>query len=217
MKGVARILRTRFLAGVVVTVPVVVTILALRFVFVNLDALLGPWIANLLGHRVPGLGIIATLVLVLLLGLLATNLVGRRLISQLDRLVSELPLIRTIYNATKDIMATATLSRQSAFREVVMIEHPRKGIYSYGFVTSYVVRPEDGRSQHLANVFIPGPPVPTSGVLVVVPVEELIHLDLSIEEGLKIILSAGMASPGELSERTVLEPTSAQSQRAHRT
>ena len=194
-------IRAKLLAGIVVTVPVVATILALRFLFRNLDALLGPWIANLIGRSIPGLGLAATVLLIFIAGIVATNYVGRRLIAFMERAFSSVPLVRRVYGASKDIVESATLSQRHLLREVVMLEHPRRGAYSYGFVTSYTTRPGADGTQRLANVFIPGPPVPTTGNLVAVPVEELIYLEMSVDAALKLIISLGITAPRELRGR----------------
>lgn len=194
-------IRAKLLAGIVVTVPVVATIVALRFLFRNLDALLGPWIANLIGRSIPGLGLAATVLLIFIAGIVATNYVGRRLIAFMERAFSSVPLVRRVYGASKDIVESATLSQRHLLREVVMLEHPRKGAYSYGFVTSYTTRPGSDGAQQLANVFIPGPPVPTTGNLVAVPVEELVYLEMSVDAALKLIISLGITAPSELRGR----------------
>ncbi|NIN72232.1 MAG: DUF502 domain-containing protein [Gemmatimonadetes bacterium] len=123
MKRLMASVRAKLLAGIVVTVPVVATILALRFLLRNLDDLLGPWIGALIGRSVPGLGLVATFVLVLLAGIVATNLAGRRLIALVERAFTGLPLVRRLYGASKDIVESATLSQRHLLREVVMLEH----------------------------------------------------------------------------------------------
>jgi uncharacterized membrane protein len=201
MKNLMTGIRAKLLAGIVVTVPVVATVLALRFLLRNLDALLGPWIASLIGHSVPGLGLVATVLIVFLAGILATNYAGRRAISLMERAFKGVPLVRRVYGASKDIVESATLSQRHVLREVVMLEHPRKGAYSYGFVTSYTTRHEPDGSRRLANVFIPSPPVPTTGNLVALPVEDLLYMDMSLDEAFKLILSLGITSPLELNGR----------------
>lgn len=194
-------LRARLFAGVVVTVPAVVTILALRFLFQNVDALLGPAIARLIGRDIPGLGFVATVVLVFLAGSIATNVAGRRALGWIESIFTRLPFVRRIYNASKDIVDSATLSQRQVFRDVVLVEFPRVGLHSYGFVTSYTSRATAAGTVRLANVFIPGPPMPTTGVMVVAPVEDLVYLDIPVEAALKLILSAGLAGPAQLVER----------------
>lgn len=115
---------------------------------------------------------------------------------------TEVPLIRRVYGASKDIVESATLSQSRMFKDVVMVEYPRKGVHTYGFVTSYSTRSaEGGQTVKIANVFLPGPPVPTTGLLVAVPVAELIFLDMSVEDALKLILSLGMTAPESLIQR----------------
>jgi uncharacterized membrane protein len=186
-----------FVTGLVVTVPVVATFLALRFLFRSLDGLLGPTVTHLVGREVPGLGLLLTLAIVLVAGASARSFLGRRLVGLGERLIDQVPIARSVYRASREIVETATLSRRQLFREVVMVEYPRPGLYSYGFVTGYTIR----ETERLAHVFIPGPPVPTTGVLVAVPESQLLPLDLSIEDALKLILSGGMVTPAVLRTR----------------
>jgi uncharacterized membrane protein len=181
-----------------VTVPVIATFLALQFLFRWLDGILGPWIAELLGRRVPGLGLVATILLILLMGIVAKNILGRRIIAFGDALVDRVPLVRRIYRTTKEIVDAITLPKKQLFREVVMIEYPRPGIHSYGFVTSYTMLHADGCSEKVANVFLPNPPVPTTGLMVAVPLGQLSYLDVSVDEALKLILSGGVVMPDDL-------------------
>jgi uncharacterized membrane protein len=191
-------LRATFVTGLVVTVPVVATFLALRFLFRSVDGVLGPSVARLTGHEIPGLGLLATLGIVLLAGVAARSFVGRRLVGAGERVIDQVPVVRSIYRASREIVETATLSKRQVFREVVLLEYPRPGLYSYGFVTGHTSRDMNGATRRLAHVFIPGPPVPTTGVLIAVPVESLIVLDLSVEDALKLILSGGMLTPPTL-------------------
>jgi uncharacterized membrane protein len=199
-------LRATFVTGLVVTVPVVATFLALRFLFRSLDGLLGPTVAELTGRELPGLGLLATLAIVLAAGLSARSFVGRRLVHTGERLIDQVPVVRSLYKASRDIVETATLSKRQVFREVVMLEYPRPGLYSYGFVTGYTSREADRGTERLAHVFIPGPPVPTTGHLVAARVEELVYLDMAVEEALKLILSGGMVTPPSLREREPVLP-----------
>lgn len=202
MMSVVAKLRGKFIAGLIVTVPLIATVLALRFLLTTLDSLLGPALSALIGREVPGLGLLATLLLVLVAGIVATNYAGRRVLNRMEKVLATVPLVRRIYGASKDIVESATLARRYVLREVVMLEYPRKGVYSYGFVTSYTNRIGLDGPKRLANVFVPGPPVPTTGLLVAVPIEELTYLDLTVEDALKLILSLGIATPRELHQRS---------------
>ena len=201
MTRLASRLRRMFVTGLVVTVPIVATFLALRFLFRSLDGLLGPTVTRLAGREVPGLGLLLTLAIVLMAGASARSFLGRRLVGLGERLIDRVPVARSVYRASREIVETATLSRRQVFREVVMIEYPRPGLYSYGFVTGYTIREPAGRAERLAHVFIPGPPVPTTGVLVAVPEAQLLRLDMSVEDALKLILSGGMVAPAVLRSR----------------
>jgi len=202
MTPVASRLRRTFVTGLVVTVPVVATFLALRFLFRSLDGLLGPTVTRLVGREVPGLGLLLTLAIVMVAGASARSFLGRRLVGLGERLIDQVPIARSVYRASREIVETATLSRRQVFREVVMIEYPRPGLYSYGFVTAYATREADGEAERVAHVFIPGPPLPTTGVLVAVPESQLRLLDLSVEDALKLILSGGMVTPATLRSRS---------------
>lgn len=192
-------IRPTLIAGLAVTVPAAATFFVLRWLFATLDSVLGPAVAEVLGRRIPGLGVLATLTLVLSVGLLARNYVGARLIAFTEGLFQRLPIVRRIYGATKEITDSAILAKKSAFRDVVLVEYPRPGMYSYGFVTSISNwNDPPSPSRRLAHVFIPGPPVPTSGFLVAVPEEDVVYVDLPVDDALKLVLSAGMAAPKEL-------------------
>lgn len=201
-------LKATFVAGLVVMVPAVATFLTLRFLFQGADGLLAPVVEAALGAHVPGLGVLSTVALILLAGLLVQSFIGRRIVAAGDRAVASVPVVRTIYKASREIIETVTLSRRQVFRDVVLIEHPRKGVYSYGFVTAYTSRLEsDGQPVELANVFIPGPPVPTTGALVAVPTDQLTYLDISVEEAMKLVLSAGLVAPSRLASKPRPAPT----------
>ncbi|MDH3216285.1 MAG: DUF502 domain-containing protein [Candidatus Krumholzibacteria bacterium] len=201
MNMIASYVRNRFFAGVLVVVPIIATFIALRFLFVQIDGLFAPWISELIGRHIPGLGVVVTAVVVLIAGIVASNFLGRRLVRFTDGILGKVPLVRSIHKASKDIVQTATLSRRQVFRDVVMVEYPRRGMHSYGFVTSYATRHGPEGAVEVANVFIPGPPVPTTGALVVLPLKDLFYLDVSVEEALKLVLSGGMVSPRDLRER----------------
>jgi uncharacterized membrane protein len=153
------------------------------------------------GRDIPGLGLIATLLLVLLAGVVASSLVGRKILKIAERVFTEVPLIRRVYGASKEIVSSATLSQERAFKDVVIVEYPRMGTYTYGFVMSYTNIDKGGVSVRLANVFLPGPPLPTTGVLVAVPVEDVVFLDMPTADGLKLILSVGITAPDRLEKR----------------
>jgi uncharacterized membrane protein len=152
------------------------------------------------GVDIPGLGFAAMVLLILLVGFLSRNLVGTFLFRFVDRMISNIPLARVIYSAVRDVMkAFAVGSKEGSFRQVVLVEYPRVGVYTIGFVTNTIEwRPKQGSSTWLVSVYFPHPPNPTSGVMVLVPRSHVIVLDISVEEGLKLALSGGIVAPTRL-------------------
>ena len=198
MKRILSTIRAKFVAGIIVTVPAIVTILALRFLFNTVDNVLGPILGRALGHDIPGLGLVATALLILIMGFTATNLVGRRLVRGWEGMVATLPVVRRIYISAKEFLEAVTSPNRMLFREVVMVEYPRKGIYSYAFVTSYVTLHGPKGPEQVAHVFVSNPPMPTTGTFIAVRLEDLIYLDMPVDTALKLIVSGGIVTPAEI-------------------
>lgn len=189
-------LRTYFLTGLFIVIPLVVTILLLIWAFNQTDAILGGLIFRIFKIRVMGLGLITLLVLITLTGLLAHNYLGRKLISFGENLLHKIPILSKVYGTAKQITETLTKADKNSFRQVVLVEYPRKGIYSPGFLTSEApVTSFTG--QKLITVLIPTVPNPVSGFLIFVPEEDVMVLDMSIEDGFKLIITAGVIQPKE--------------------
>jgi uncharacterized membrane protein len=167
------------------------------------DGILRPHLEEWIGRQVPGLGFISMIVLILLVGLLTRNLIGRLFLAWFENLLRTIPFVRSVYSAIKDLVSAFAMGGKSkTFRQVVMTQYPRPGLYCIGFVTNEMpcTMPDGGRIDFL-NVYIPNPPNPTSGFLVLIPREEAITLNLSIEEGLKLVLSGGIVIPEKLTGR----------------
>jgi uncharacterized membrane protein len=142
---------------------------------------------------IPGFGVVLSLVLLLTTGVLATNLLGQRLVSWGESLLSRIPLVRSIYNAVKQIINTVLSSNGDAFRKVLLIEYPRKGLWSLAFQTGTATQEINTHTnEEMISLFIPTTPNPTSGFLMMIPKKEAIELDMSIEEALKFIISLGV-------------------------
>lgn len=193
-------LRTYFFAGLLVLIPLVVTIGILSWLFNIFDGFLGPYIYDWLGRPMPGLGLIATLVLIFLIGVVTTNIVGRRLMGAVDEALHRIPLVRSIYSMTKQMSDSIFQSRQVGFQQVVLVEYPRRGLYQIGFVTGMMEGPLQQElasrgGERMLNVFIPASPNPMSGYLVIVPERDIQFLGMSVQDGLKLIISGGMAIP----------------------
>jgi len=185
-------LRRRFLAGVLILTPLVVTGWIFWKIFSSVDNILAPLQERYPIIDWPGVGFVVVLVIVLLIGIFAGNFIGRRIISQGERLVYNLPLIRRVYTAVKELSEVFFSDRTTVFREVVLIRYPHKDSFAMAFVT------REGTSffnnltgKKLLNVFVPTTPNPTSGFLLLVPEEEVIRVPVEVEEGLKMVISGG--------------------------
>jgi uncharacterized membrane protein len=198
MKKILGTIRAKFLAGLIVTVPAIVTFLALRFLFNMVDDILGPILGRALGRNFPGLGLVTTTLLILIMGFVATNLVGRRLVRGWEAIVASLPGVRRIYISAKEFLEAVTSPNRMLFREVVLVEYPRKGIFSYAFVTSYVTLHAAKGAERIAHVFVSNPPMPTTGTFIAVPLEDLLYLDMPVETALKLIVSGGIVTPSDV-------------------
>ncbi len=184
-----------FMRGIVVIVPIVITIVVLNMLFNVIDGIISPLIDTLLGYHITGLGFISLILLILIVGLMSKNLFGTFIIKIFDRTFLSLPLARTIYSAIRDLISAFAIgSKSKNFKNVVLVEYPRKGIYSIGFATNELDVKKDEESEAVISVYFPHPPNPTSGVLVFVPRNDVQILNITIEEGLKLVLSGGVVS-----------------------
>lgn len=192
----------RYLAGgLLIWVPLGVTILVLRVLIELMDktlVLLPPAYRpeNLLGVHIPGLGVVLTFIVLLLSGALVANFFGRELLKGWESLLARIPLIRTVYSAVKQVAETVLSDSGQGFKKVLLAEYPRRGVYSLCFQTA---RELGEISERLADdvtcVFVPTTPNPTSGFIVMIPTEELIELDMTVDEALKMIVSLGVVVP----------------------
>jgi uncharacterized membrane protein len=195
-------LRAYFLAGVIVTAPIGITVLLIWQFITFLDGQVGSLLPDrynpesYLPFSVPGLGLLITIAFLTLVGFLAAGLAGRTLVRIGERLLSRMPVVRSVYGTLKQIFETVLAQSSRSFREVVLIEYPRRGIGAIGFVTGPTRGEVQMRSEEeLVNVFLPTTPNPTSGFLLFVPKRDLVHLDMTIEEGIKLVISGGIVTP----------------------
>jgi len=182
-----------FLSGILVVVPVVITILVVRAIFTFLDELLLPYLMPQLGYWVPGIGIIITLFGIYFVGILVTNFVGRKFVSLGEKIVLNIPVAKSIYGSVKQIMETFSFKTEESGKKVVMVEYPKKDIWSIGLVNGEITHPD--KNQMLFNVLILAAINPTSGFFILVPQEKVVHLNISVEEAMKWIVSGGIVTP----------------------
>ncbi|MGK7344205.1 MAG: DUF502 domain-containing protein [Candidatus Nitrospinota bacterium M3_3B_026] len=198
-------IRKIFLTGLLVSLPLVVTVVVFKFVFDTLDNILGPMVTQLLveagapirpTYKIPGVGVVTTLALVFLIGLFTRHWIGRKLWDVGENIVSRIPLIRPVYIGAKQVVDTFAANSSHTFSKVVMLEYPRRGIYCLAFITSDTRgEAQERTAENLVNVFLPTTPNPTSGFLLLVPREDLIIMDMTVEEGIKMIVSGGIVTP----------------------
>ncbi len=200
-------LKKIFITGLAVIIPVGLTLYILTFLINMMDSLLKiiPLKYHpeaLLGFRIPGLGVIVTVALIFVCGLIATSYLGNRIVSSGESLVDKIPFVRTIYQSIKQVSDSMFADRRSGFKKVVLIEFPRKGIYTVGFVTGkpgQEIQSKVGRA--CISVFLPTTPNPTSGYLVIVPEEDMIQVDMTVEEALTYIISVGIVTASDRMKR----------------
>ncbi|PKM45902.1 MAG: hypothetical protein CVV05_06525 [Gammaproteobacteria bacterium HGW-Gammaproteobacteria-1] len=194
-------LRRYLIAGLLIWLPLGVTVLVVRLLVGTMDQtlLLLPERFrpdNLLGFHIPGLGLVLTVLVVLATGMLVANLFGRRLVALWERLLARIPLVRSIYMAVKQLAETMFSSGGQSFRKVLLIEYPRQGLWTLAFQTGTGVGEAQRKTgREVVNVYVPTTPNPTSGFFLMVPVEDVVELDMSVDDGLKMIISMGVVVP----------------------
>ena len=194
--------RRYFITGLLVVIPIWGTYLVLSTLLGVLDGLLGDILKGYSRLYVPGMGIIALVFLIFVIGLLTANFLGRKMVAAWDRLLARVPLVKNIYSAFKHVVDVVSLQGKENFSRVVLIEFPRKGNYSIAFVTGVT----GGEIQKLTperviNVYVPTTPNPTSGYLILVPESEIVPLSMSVEDGMKMIISGGLYTPAPSREK----------------
>ncbi len=205
-------LRKYVIAGLLVWLPLAATVVIIKLVIDLLDKIIlflpleyRP--ESLFGFSIPGFGLILAIGVLLLTGMLATNLLGRQLVSLWEAILSRIPIVRSIYNAVKQIASTVLTSKGKAFRKVVMAQYPRKGIWSIGFLTNDNVAVNcEGMEEDMLTVFLPTTPNPTSGFILLFPKQDIIELDMSVEDGFKFIISIGVVVPDGPIKESLLMP-----------
>ena len=191
-------IRRQFLSGLLVIVPIILTFIVLRFLFRTVDSLLSPLIIKIIRVEIPGLGILATIVIIFIAGIFYTFFGRSRLYSIWELFFIKTPLVKTIYSASKQLMVAITRPDKKAFQQVVLVEYPRKGVYNLGFVANRIESHLKEKPSELIVVFIPTPPTPFSGFVALFPKDDVIVLDLSVEDCIKFFVSGGIASPKKL-------------------
>ena len=185
-------IRNTFLTGLLILIPLATTAYIVYWTFTTLDNFMRPELSRVFGFYVPGMSLIALLSVIFLLGVFGRLTVGKRLIDFVESKLMKIPVVRTIYSATKEASKAILVSETEKIKGVVLVEYPRKGLYAIGFTTGGEISAACKKTgRRLLNVFIPTSPNPTSGLVVLVPEDEVIYLNMSVEDALRIVISGG--------------------------
>jgi len=195
IQGLKKRSKNYFLSGILVVVPIVITIFVVKAIFTFLDELLLPYLMPQLGYWVPGIGIIITFVGIYFIGILVTNFIGRKFISLGEKIVLNIPVAKSIYGSVKQIMETFSFKSEDSGKKVVMVEYPKENVWSIGLVNGEIKHPNN--DDMLYNILIIAAINPTSGFFVLVPQSKVVHLNISVEEAMKWIVSGGIVIPEE--------------------
>lgn len=189
-----------FVRGLFTLLPLLVTIWLLYFMFTLLDSILGNFITIIAGRHLPGLGLVVTIILIFLVGFFATYIIGAKLFQFGEELLFRVPIVKSVYFAVKQINEVLFIQKSTEeYRRACLIEYPRKGIWSVGFITSDTAAEIEAKvKEKMINIFIPNTPTPATGFLIMVPAREVILLDMKTEEAFKYVVSGGVLQPASL-------------------
>lgn len=205
-------IRTYFLTGFIITAPLVITVYLIWTLVEWVDSWVIPYIPevynpdNYLPFHVPGFGLLAAIFLITVVGFLTANIIGRSIVSWGEGILGRMPLVRNLYNGLKQIFETVLSDQTASFQEVGLIEYPRKGLWAVVFIATETRGEVDRRLRGIddgnetLSVFLPTTPNPTSGFLLFVPRQDLIRLKMSVEDGAKLVISAGLVAPSKHQE-----------------
>ena len=197
----ARTIRNYLIGGLLVWIPILITFWVLRFLSGILDQsllLLPPsWRPEaVFGTYVPGVGVVLSLLVLFLTGLLVKNLFGSQMVRGMESLVRRIPVIGAVYGGAKTFSETVLTDKGRSFKQVVIVEFPRKGVYSIGFITSHELEEAQAKTEQVVTcVFVPTTPNPTTGFIILVPRDEVTYMDMTVDEAFKMLLTLGVVVP----------------------
>lgn len=202
MRSLLKHVRARAVAGILLILPVGITLFVLQFFFRVVEGIFAQPMAQILSRvlqrevTIPGLGVLAFLILIYVAGIIATNVLGRGFAYLTDRFFTTIPLARSVYSAAKQLTNALSTERRQTFRQTVFVEFPKVGSYTIGFATNEII---DGQGNVFLSVFIPTTPNPTSGYMLIVNKERAIPSSLKVDEAINSVMSGGFALPASLS------------------
>ncbi|MDD5583204.1 MAG: DUF502 domain-containing protein [Candidatus Marinimicrobia bacterium] len=186
-------LKNDFLSGLLVVIPLGITLFALQFLFLFFDNITGQYFREFLPFYIPGIGLLFSIIVILLIGIFVNHWLGKKLFHSLERRIVKLPLLGSVYTVTRQILEIFGSSRKRReFQKVIFLQYPKEGIWTIGFVTGHSL---SANNTQLYNVFVPTTPNPTSGYMIFIPIEDAVESPLTIEEGMRIVISGGIVAP----------------------
>lgn len=192
--------RRRFVSGILVVVPLGVTYLVLKFLFQTVDGVLAGAVQAVFGREIPGVGILVTVLLIMVMGQIAAGVAGGRLIRIWEGWLIRIPLIRIVYGAAKQFLESVANRDDSSFKQVGIIQYPRLGIYSICFLSNRLTVTVRGATEERITAFVPSTPTPFTGMVVMVKPEDVIPLSIKVEDAIKLLVSGGIVVPPALYE-----------------
>ena len=203
MKRLRTSLKNCFLTGLLVILPISITVYVIWILIRAMDTILKYIPAKYLPEtylqiHIPGLGLILVVILVFVVGLLTRNIIGRKIVHLGENIVDRIPLVRVLYTGVKQLLEPLFLQKTNGFKRVALIEYPRRGVHVIGFITGESKgEVQNKTSKDMMNVFVPTTPNPTSGFYILIPKDEVVYLNMSVEDAFKLIISGGIVSPPE--------------------
>ena len=191
MNSITQNFRSKLFPGLATLLPLYFTFIVVKFLFISLEETSGPLLKKL-GFNIPGLGIILTIILIYILGLLVTNFLGKKIFRLGEKVVKKVPVVNIIYSTLKQITDTFTKGSKDTFKGAIYIQYPRRGLWTMAFISGESISKEGIAYYH---VFVPTTPNPTSGFFLLVPQSDSVKTGMSVEDGLKTIISGGLLAP----------------------
>ena len=192
-----RRISNNFFKGILISAPIIITLYIAWGLIKFFDKKASPLLGTF-PFEIPGFGLITVFIFFAIIGFITTGLLGRIFSSFIEKVLSKMPVLRNIYSGLKQLFEAILAKKSNSFREVVLLEYPRKGIWAMGFLTGETKGEVNRKTKNqMANIFLPTTPNPTSGFLLFVPKKDILRLTMTVEEGIKMIISAGMLTPSE--------------------
>ena len=192
-----RRISNNFFKGILISAPIIITLYIAWGLIKFFDKKASPLLGTF-PFEIPGFGLITVFIFFAIIGFITTGLLGRIFSSFIEKVLSKMPVLRNIYSGLKQLFEAILAKKSNSFREVVLLEYPRKGIWAMGFLTGDTRGEVNRKTKNkMVNIFLPTTPNPTSGFLLFVPKKDILRLTMTVEEGIKMIISAGMLTPSE--------------------